>query len=135
MKNPVWKADIAQGKWAINVMKSESGNVLFRFALNALYMYWCAQDEVIDYYLTDYIMALAYDNIIAVREMIDGCPYSQPNIFELKKVINKKYNSEIYKNMVKDTYMFKLSHRIEVRKFNIVGQKTFYGHICESLQK
>lgn len=133
MDKTMWRADITQGRWAGNVMRGEKGNVLFRFALNAMYMYWCTQDTMIDYYLIDYIIALAYDNIVQVREMIDACPYSQPNIFELKKVINKKYNPNIYKNMVKNTYMFKLSHRIDVSRYNIVGEKTFYGYICEKL--
>jgi hypothetical protein len=74
--NPAQLADIVQmyvlyaygGLWlgtgdGSGTVKCQAGSVLARFVLNALYLYWYQQDEMIDENLTDIIIETAYDNI------------------------------------------------------------------------
>lgn len=131
MEKPVWRADISQGRWAGNFMIGKAGNLLFRFMLNAFYVYWCTCDSMIDYYLIDYVIASAYDNIPEVKKMIDDCPYSEPNVFELEKKLNRRYRSNVYEELIRDTTIFKLSHKIPVEKETIGGDQTLYGYFCE----
>jgi hypothetical protein len=55
----------------ISVLRCKAGNVLARYVLNALYLYWYMKDEMIYDELTDAIIAVAYDNIDEIRKIID----------------------------------------------------------------
>lgn len=73
MESPMWKADVSQGRWAGNMLKGEAGNILFRFMLESFYEYWKKQDSLIDYYLIDYVIALAYEHLDIVKSMVSSC--------------------------------------------------------------
>lgn len=127
----VWKSDVVQGRWANNWMRMQKGNVLARYVLNALCFYWFKTDDLIDYFLFDYLIATAYDNIPEVKGMIDSCEYSNPGAYRLVKEMNSLYSKDLYDDIFKDTYMFKLTHKLEFKKENLVGEKTIWGHIFE----
>lgn len=126
---PKWKADITKGRWSINLLKGDSGNILFRYVLNALYEYWDLRDEVFDYYLFDYIFALAYEKIPEAKRLIDSCGYSQPKIFELKPLLNQKFNQTVFDELTKETNIFKLSYRDEVIGETLLDELTFYSKL------
>lgn len=131
LDSPKWRADITSGRWSCNFMKCNADNLLFKFLWNALIEYWNIKDEVVDYFLTDHIIALAYDNLPQVRYMIDGVQPSQPQVFTLLGILNKEYREEIYNEITSDTQAFKLSYKVDIKKENLVGKETFYGHISK----
>lgn len=131
MKTPKWRADISKGRWSINLLKTNPGNILFRFLLNGLYEYWDLRDEAIDYFFFDHIFSLAYENIDEVRQMIDECEFSQPHLFELQELLNKKYDRKVFEEITKDTNLFKLTYRNTVYEETLIGKQTFYGAIKE----
>lgn len=131
LNSPKWRADITSGRWSCNFMKCNADNLLFKFLWNALIEYWNIKDEVVDYFLTDHIIALAYDNLPQVRYMIDGVQPSQPQVFTLLGILNKEYREEIYNEITSDTQAFKLSYKVDIKKENLVGKETFYGHISK----
>lgn len=127
----LWRADIVQGRWACNCMYAPKHHVLFRYMLNAFYSYWYTRDSLIDYYMIDYLMALAYDHISGVKEMVDHCEYSNPHCFELIKQLNWPYRKTVFDGWCKDTNIFKLSYKVSAQKENLVGQKTIYGYLMD----
>ncbi|MGN0318143.1 MAG: DUF4422 domain-containing protein [Lachnospira sp.] len=129
LQNPEWKSEISQCRWSGNLWISPPGNVLFRFMLNAFYEYWRLQDELVDYYLIDYVISAAYDNICEVKSEIDSCEYSQPEVFTLRKMLCRSFDESKWNEMCQNTSVFKLSYRDAQIKENIVGKETFYGHI------
>lgn len=131
MACPMWKADITQGRWAGNLMKGEAGHILFRFMLESFYEYWKKQDSLIDYYLIDYVIALAYDHLDEVKSMINNCAPCQRNVFSLSMCLHKKYNQAYYELITKDTQVFKLSYKNVPATQNVVGEDTFYGHLLK----
>ena len=76
-------------KWSGNFMKMEAGNRLARFVLNAFYLYWATQDAMIDYYLIDHVIHIAYEAFDDIREMLDQMQESQPQVFEMAKVLQR----------------------------------------------
>ncbi len=124
-----WKADVVQGRWACNLLYTQPGAALPRFVLNAYYMYWFEHEELIDYFLLDYLIDAAYSNIEEVRNMIDSCEYSQPDTLELTGIINEPYSAEILSRLSADTTFFKLSNKIPVTKETITGEQTFFGYL------
>lgn len=129
MEHPMWKADISQGRWAGNLLKGEAGNILFRFMLESFYEYWKKQDSLIDYYLIDYVIALAYENLDEVKNMINNCTPSQRDVFGLSICLHKKYNQAYYEHMAKDTQVFKLTYKNVPPIQNVIGEDTFYGYL------
>ncbi|MBQ4284557.1 MAG: DUF4422 domain-containing protein [Lachnospira sp.] len=128
-----WRADIVQARWAGNFLVVKPGNLLAKFVLEAFYEYWKVSDKMIDYFLIDYVIALAYNTLPQVKEMIDNCPYSEPQIFELAEVLNSKWSQEKIEALTADTAFFKLSYKVPVAKENVVGEKTFYGYLVETV--
>lgn len=129
MKEPKWRADISGGRWACNLMLVKPHNTMTAFMLEGFYEYWRSQDKMLDYYLIDYVMAVAYNNLPQIKEMIEGCEYSNFNVFALKEILNEKYSEKIYREITEDTIFFKLTYRVAPAKENVVGDKTFYGYI------
>lgn len=129
MSHARWRADVTQGRWSMNLIKGKAGNVLFQFVMNAWYWYWKMEDKLVDYYQTDFFFAEVYDKLPTVRKLIDSCSYSQGHILDLQPNLNRVYNAKKWEELTSDTNVFKLSYKTELRKENLVGEKTFYGYI------
>ena len=61
---------VADGKWTIYLIGGSKHCLLFDFAKTFLHEYWKGESIPIDYFMTDYIVALAYDHLPAVKKMI-----------------------------------------------------------------
>lgn len=132
-KKPLWKLDIADGKWSGNIMYSKPGNLLHRFALNAFYEYWRAQDKLIAYFLIDHIIEIAYRRIPGIKDMIDSVEPSNPHCHSIRPMVNLAFNETIWNKISKDTYLFKLQRRDNAQAQNIIGELTYYGKLLEYL--
>lgn len=126
-----WDVDIVKGRWAENLLKGPKGFPLFGFMMEAFEYYWEVKDTLIEYYLMDYIIAVAYDNIPVVHHAIEQCPVNNPKALDLSALSNKPYKKEILEELLKDTCIFKMYHKLQYHKVNIVGEKTIYGKLLE----
>ena len=129
MEHPLWTTDIVQGRWSCNLLMGPAEHKLFRFICDALLFYWQCHDTQIDYFLIDYIMAAAYENLEDIRSRIDGCPYSNPQIFILRDQINEAYDAGVYDDMIGDTTFFKLSYKTGYVRATEDGRPTLYDHL------
>ena len=128
-EHPLWTADVVQGRWSINLMKGQAHELLFDFWRDALLFYWQRHDRVIDYYLTDYIIAVAYENLRSVREELENCNCSNPELFALREIINAPFEKEKWKKLCRETQFFKLSYKVDYVETIEDNTKTFYGHM------
>jgi hypothetical protein len=124
---PPWEADIVQGRWSGNLILAPKGNRLCQFLLGSLYYYWRTKDTLIDYYLIDYLIALAYDNFSDIRSQIDACPYSDPHVLDLQRELNRPYEKSKFESYLEDTGIFKLNHRFTPEAQTPDGRPTLYG--------
>lgn len=134
MEHPLWTADIVQGRWSCNLLMGPAGHKLFRFICDALLFYWQCHDSLIDYFVLDYIIAAAYENLEDVRSQMDRCPYSNPQIFALRDKINEAYDAGVYDDMISDTTFFKLSYKIGYIRTTEDGDPTLYDHLIGELE-
>ncbi len=132
LDDPKWKADIAQGRWAGNCLYIKQNAVLPRYALNAMFYYWKKNDSLIDYFLIDYIIAVAYNNLAEVGAAIDGCEYSNAKTHRLGELLDAAFSEEKYSELIEDTSIFKLSYKQGHLKENFAGKMTFYGYILST---
>ena len=127
---PKWD-DMANGRWACNLMKGSAGNLLYRFMLDAFYEYWKVNDSLIAYFLIDFIIDIAYEELPEVHAMIDDLKPNEPNVFELEDLLPKRFSKEVYDRLTADTCFFKLTYKKPAGPVNLVGEQTYQGYIIE----
>lgn len=124
-----WKVDVVGGRWSGNFLYVNKKNPLARFAINAFYEYWRTQKEMIDYFMIDDIINIGYEQIPAIKELIDSVGYSNPRALDLGDILDNRFDEKQWEELTRDTSIFKLQRRVEHSLVNIVGKKTFYGHL------
>lgn len=128
---PVWDDDITRGRWAGNFIKGCAGFELFGFVMEAIDEYYVYKDELIEYFMIDYFIDIAYENLEPVRAAIDGCEVNNEDVFFFKNNGNRLFDEEVWNGVVKNTWLFKLYYKQKYTDKNIVGEDTFYGRIVE----
>ncbi|GBR77323.1 capsular polysaccharide synthesis protein, partial [Candidatus Termititenax persephonae] len=81
------------------------------------------------YFLIDYCVALAYENVPALQDMLDAVPPSNPQIYALAQVLNDAYDAELFRQISADTCFHKLNWKMDFAKRTKNGEQTFYGKI------
>lgn len=122
---------LVKGRWTANLMRADAWNPLTRFMLNAFYCYWAACDTMIDYFLIDYLVLLAYEEIPSVREMMDSCPPSQPELYSVEILLNEAFDAKKWSRLTKETSFFKLSYKHIFEDHTKDGKMTYYAKIME----
>lgn len=122
---------ISDGKWCVFCMYCNSNNILFKFLKEFFDLYWKENDEIEDYFIMDYAIEIAYENIEEIRNMIDSVKESNQNIHTLKELLNTEYNEEEYKKLLKTNNIHKLAHERKYIRETKDGKETFFGHIMK----
>lgn len=104
---------ITFGRWAGNMQGSSVlKNPLFLFAKELFNDYWLDFDEMIDYFLIDFAMALAYENIPVVRKEIDDVPINNTGVFFIQNHLNAPYAAYPFDKILQGNFLHKLNWRI-----------------------
>lgn len=122
---------VSDGKWCIFFMASSKENVLFKFLSDFYNEYWKNENEVIAYFLTDYMVAIAYEKIDEVRHMIDNVPENNVLIHQLKEKLNDEFDATEYNNILAKNKIHKLAHERKYVTNTENGKETFYGHMLK----
>lgn len=123
---------VSDGKWCGFFIGSTKNNVLFNFLKDFFNEYWKKEDSLIAYFLIDYIISIAYDNIDKVKRMIDKVPENNVLIHTLKEMLNSEYNEKEYNQILEKNKIHKLAHERKYITNLENGKETFYGHILKS---
>ena len=104
-------------------------NPLFSYVKQFLLEYWKKHDEVIDYFLLNFIFRIGFESIPLFEKMLEGVPNNNMSLYALQPMINGVYNSSIYERITSETSFFKLTQKKQC--FRVVKQEeSFYGHLC-----
>ncbi len=126
---PIWSSDITQGRWSGNLWCTRKGHRLFQFLMECFWYYWEMEDELIDYYLIDDIIAVAVENLPDIKNELDLCACSSKKVFQLHESLNQKYTKERAGQLTKDSVFYKLNRHTDYHKENIAGEQTMYGYL------
>ncbi|GEM_PF-1479871 len=126
MKDVLWEGTVDKNRWSINLHKGNSHTLLFHYIYEALLFYWERHDKVLNYYILDYIVAVAYENLPYVRAQIDGCAPSNEAMFELRNYMNTVYQEALYQKLCENTQFFKLSYKVDYFESTEDEKDTFY---------
>ncbi len=100
-------------KWTGFCMGGVKGNPLNSFVKDFFNEYHKREKCLIDYFLIDYVIALGYKNILAIKELIDVVPYSNPDLYYIQKNMTKPVDKNKLKQVFESTSIFKLTYKFK----------------------
>lgn len=124
---------IANFNWACYLMAGNSNHILFNYIVDFYNFYFQEHDTVLHYFLTDYCIQLAYENIPRIRAILDAVPINNERRGELTKHLCDPFSEEYsLKSLKKDTDFYKLFWKQECRDYTDDGLPTVW-HKLKSL--
>jgi len=117
-------------RWSGFLLAGTKHSPIFEYMRDILYAYWKDHDDQIDYVLYDYTIALGYDNIPVMRELIDSVPCSEVEKFELEKNLNAEFSDEKFAYFSRTTF-HKLTWKKGFNAYTKGDKLTIYGHLLE----
>lgn len=130
-----WKHEACKGRWCGFLMGGKPGNIIFLLLRDAFYDWWKEHDSVIDYVILDYFLLAGYKQIPAIQNQIDSVPNNNMDVFEMYKVLNEPYTSELYAKLTSSTNLHKLTYKMELAECTFDGSQTLYGYIKQSIME
>jgi hypothetical protein len=111
-------------------MASGEKNLLMDFARRVLFEYWQTENSMIDYFLIDYCIAVGYDTIPAIKQMIDSVPETDanPHDLQLRLGLNNPLDPLQFELLLKRTSYHKLKFK-GLKKYTDNGKLTYFGYI------
>lgn len=121
------KTSISKGRWC-GFFLGKINPKLYKFMYDFYLEYWQEENIIIDYFLMDYMIDMAYKNFIIVKKDIDNNKINNQNIHKLEQLLNKDFNIKEYEELKKTNKLHKLSYKIELKEQNDT-KLTYWGYI------
>jgi hypothetical protein len=131
-RTEVPKSGAFSGKWAIYFLSGVKGLPLFEYTYRFLEEYWLSTNFLIDYFLTDNVMQIVYDDNKLTRDLVNHIPINNQNRFDLQSYLNHTLSSL---GPITNTYIHKLTYKNFFRSFTRRGEKTVYEYLIEGSTK
>lgn len=113
-------------KWSVNFMATTKKSFIATYSYVALLYYWKKYNSLIFYFFLDYIIHIAYYNVLEFKDKIEELPYTTCNIFALANALNSRYNKSYFScsfNKLSKNYKWSLIDR---------NKTTNYAHLIEN---
>lgn len=123
---------ITQCRWSNFFLCAQKGSPIFSFTRNMLFEYIKKEERFIDYFLMDYIIYLGYTKFPEIKREIDQVPLNNENIHTLLHIINEPFQEKKWRELRKNTYLFKLSWKIKYID-SINKYPTYWHHIKQEI--
>lgn len=120
---------VSKYRFATFFMYSKQGNSYFEFVRDLLFQYWKDHDYHICYLIIDYCMLIATKYNKDYEKMLEEVPYSNPMLHELRENFNTEYSDDLWKKLMNDTYVYKLSYKFKTLNKTASGKDTVWSHI------
>ena len=121
--------NVAQDRWTNFLHAGQKGNLLCRFVYDFFLEYWKMQNYLINYFLIDYAISLACDEIPQCRKLLDAVPLMNDDLYRLEKMLNAKWDPAVFEEIKMNALFSKLAWRKGGKKQTPSGEETIYGHL------
>ena len=123
--------NIAQDRWTSFLQAAKPGNFLCGFVLDFLLEYWRTQDYLVDYFMIDYPIQVAYNNFSECQKILDSVPIVNYDLYKLENSLNLEYSPELLENIKNSTLFSKLSWRKPGKLKTFSGRETIYAYLLK----
>ena len=104
-------------------------NKLFAFCYDMLIKYNTEYNKLINYFLIDLSIEMAYQNFEECNSYIKNISIINPNIFKLQSILNDKYDEKQLNELFVNDKFFKLSFKRPLKEKTNDGKLTNYGYL------
>ena len=80
-------------------------------------------------HMKDNLINFLYDNVDAIKDMIDNVPQSNENLFTLADLLFTKYDEAKFLEMRSNTKVFKLTYKFKEKQTKL--KETFYQELVK----
>lgn len=115
----------------IFILGSRPEGKLVSFVRDIFLEYWKRFDCIIDYFMLDYILMLAYNCFDDIRSEIDNLPYSSERLYDLVKMLSKPYDP-CTMEILRSECMFSKLDWHKKYKTKAKGTQTYYSHLINA---
>jgi hypothetical protein len=122
--------DVPRRRWTGFCIGGQKNNFLFEFAKDFFNEYWIKNNDMIDYFLIDYVIAIAYNSFPLVKQMIDNVDNNNTNISLMQHNIENEFSPDFIKNL-NDTTFHKLNWKKQCAIITSNNNLTLYEYILE----
>ncbi len=124
---------VSQYRWAVWILgcSPQIGKILFDCLENLFKAYLNKHSLFIDFFLFDYFLAVMYDEIPLVKQLVDNCPYNNPNAYDLGDLLNKEFNEDAFLQLKNNNTFHKLSWKQSYFMHTADDKPTFYSVISK----
>lgn len=119
------KTSISKGKWC-GFFIGGNNQIFYEFMAEFFNEYFKKEKLLIDYFLIDYTVNIAYNNIETIKNKFDHVKYNNEQIHKLQSLLNNKFNDSEYKALLKTNCVHKLSFKTHIEE-----KENFYTKIIK----
>jgi mannosyltransferase OCH1-like enzyme len=120
---------VSRSRWTAFLFYANKGNLLFEYLMTIFFEYWKTNNTMIDYFLIDDSIAIAYNEIADVARMIENIPHSNHYVHWLRANLNNEFNAKDYSELTGGACFHKLSYKEKYCE-SVNGKLTYYGYIA-----
>ena len=114
--------------WSTFLLAGAKHSLIFVYIRDMFYAYWKEHNDLIDYFLFDYIIALGYDNIPCIKNNIDNVANIDYNKFSIEKILDSEYSEEKFALLAGQTF-YKLTWKKKFNTYTKNNKLTVYGYL------
>jgi hypothetical protein len=127
--------NVNEKRWLGFFLYMDRGNILAKLVRSIFFEYWKTKEAMIEYYLIDYCIAIAYDHIPAVRAMIDAVQASNAAPHTLQHHLNDAYDPVLFDELKRASFFYKLSRMGNYVEKTETGKLTLYGFLLSKYEE
>ncbi|MFV0529127.1 MAG: capsular polysaccharide synthesis protein [Lachnospiraceae bacterium] len=120
---------VCKGLWSCFLLAGGAGSPLFGFMRSMFQAYFAEYTYVAAYLLIDCFLAIAYEEIPYLREMVNQVPLNNTQVFYLDDHGNEEYKEAEFAAVCQGTHLFKMHYKRHFVRRTQTGQLTKYGHV------
>lgn len=122
---------VPKGRWGMSLIATGYTNTnFFNYMCDAYNEYFSKYDVALHFFIVDYLIALAYENIGVIKKLIDDIPVNNQNNRALHNVLNKPFDKETWNKIRQTNWIHSLNWRTAYVKKDD-GKDTFYKVIVD----
>jgi len=122
--------NVSKRRWAGNCIAGSVNNPLFEFLSEFFSEYWKNNNFLIDYFLIDYAIMLAFNNIPLINKMINDIGNNNIEYLTFNENLHKEFSMDLYRKTICNTKFHKLYWRFKNNKFSD-NKLTLYNYILQ----
>ena len=119
-------SQVSWGIWLLTA--NRSGNLLYRFVMEAYYYYFAHYDKALYYLMTDYLIGIACNLFPQIESSMRKIPVNNISAMEMMRHLTEAYDESKYKEYTDGSFFQKLTYKVDFCQTKKEG--TYYEYFC-----